>query len=197
MFKCDLCREGLHQIPVNELLGGVQSRLNNIGDDDRGDETKRRGVVKKNGRCFSSFLTGRSCCCTGKQRRQNETRVWIVKDGIWFPLLVASWQRTALNLYFFLLSASLRYNNPSVIVHSGAKHPLPPDSPDSTPKRRSHRCDFPGCNKVYTKSSHLKAHRRTHTGEFLNFFFHATSKYHHALYCLHCFIIIVFFAPCR
>ncbi|XP_047454120.1 Krueppel-like factor 3 [Mugil cephalus] len=60
---------------------------------------------------------------------------------------------------------SEEYNNPSVIVHSGAKHPLPPDSPDTTPKRRSHRCDFPGCNKVYTKSSHLKAHRRTHTGE--------------------------------
>ncbi|KAG7268080.1 hypothetical protein CRUP_027558 [Coryphaenoides rupestris] len=56
-------------------------------------------------------------------------------------------------------------NNPSVIVHPGTKHPLPPDSPDTLKKRRIHRCDFGGCNKVYTKSSHLKAHRRTHTGE--------------------------------
>ncbi|XP_022061759.2 LOW QUALITY PROTEIN: Krueppel-like factor 3 [Acanthochromis polyacanthus] len=56
-------------------------------------------------------------------------------------------------------------NNPSVIVRPGAKHPLSAESPDPLKKRRIHRCDFNGCNKVYTKSSHLKAHRRTHTGE--------------------------------
>ena len=53
---------------------------------------------------------------------------------------------------------------PQAVVRKIFPETTPPPSPEFE-KKKTFSCKFQGCDKTYVKSSHLKAHMRTHTGE--------------------------------
>lgn len=67
-------------------------------------------------------------------------------------------EMTTQQIYLGPLGPPPPYPSPNVLISTRRGSP-------ELQRRRIHHCEHPGCKKVYTKSSHLKAHMRTHTGE--------------------------------
>jgi len=55
---------------------------------------------------------------------------------------------------------------PGTVMSMNQSASVPASKPATPERRRTYCCLREGCGKTYYKSSHLKAHERTHTGKY-------------------------------